>query len=47
MLADRGQAELVATGPRRYRATATTGDALNGGASAAPTARRPAAPAPK
>ncbi|WP_301175492.1 AAA family ATPase [Actinomadura geliboluensis] len=39
VLADRGQAELVATGPRRYRATATTGDA--------PTARRPAAPAPK
>ncbi|GAA1835779.1 AAA family ATPase [Actinomadura chokoriensis] len=48
VLADRGQADLVATGPRRYRATATTGDALNGGAPAAPTVRRPAAaPAPK
>ncbi|GAA1892987.1 AAA family ATPase [Actinomadura bangladeshensis] len=48
VLADRGQAELVATGPRRYRATATTGEALNGGAPAARTARRPAAaPAPK
>ena len=47
VLADRGQAELVATGPRRYRATATTGDALNGGAPAAPTTRRPATPAPK
>ncbi|MEU8342400.1 AAA family ATPase [Spirillospora sp. NPDC048832] len=47
VLADRGQADLVATRPRRYRATATTGDALNGGASAAPTTRRPATPAPK
>ncbi|MEV4670897.1 AAA family ATPase [Actinomadura sp. NPDC049382] len=47
VLADRGQADLVATGPRRYRATATTGDALNGGAPAAPIARRPATPAPK
>ncbi|MEU5995263.1 AAA family ATPase [Spirillospora sp. NPDC047418] len=46
VLADRGQAEQVATRPRRYRATATTGDALNGGAPAAPTARPAAAPAP-
>ncbi|MGI5206244.1 AAA family ATPase [Spirillospora sp. CA-108201] len=48
VLADRGQAELVATGPRRYRATATTADALKGGgASAARTARPATAPAPK
>ncbi|MFA1550767.1 AAA family ATPase [Actinomadura chokoriensis] len=47
MLADRGQAELVGTGPRRYRATATTGDALNGGPPAARTARPATAAAPK
>ncbi|MFI0410609.1 AAA family ATPase [Actinomadura sp. 3N508] len=45
-LADRKQAKLVSTGPRRYRATFTTADAVKGGSSSR-TARRAAAPAPK
>ncbi|MEU4820306.1 AAA family ATPase [Actinomadura sp. NPDC023710] len=50
VLADRGQAELAATGPRRYRATATTADALKGGRTSAARTAHPTtatAPAPK
>ncbi|TMQ82632.1 AAA family ATPase [Actinomadura soli] len=47
-LVDRGQAELVFTGPRRYRSTATTADALkSGGATSTRTTRRAPAPVKK
>ncbi|MWA07391.1 AAA domain-containing protein [Actinomadura sp. LD22] len=47
-LTDRGQAERVSGRPRRYRATATTGDATKGGSAGTRAVRRtpPAAPAP-
>ncbi|MFG2091818.1 AAA family ATPase [Spirillospora sp. NPDC048824] len=53
VLTDRGQAELVAARPRRYRATTTTADAIKGGGTSrtrgatAPAAVPAPAPAPK